>query len=70
MKKIAFSHRLLHHTTTIEEGDDIVAITFFATEPQKRRMQPFCATKPSKKVTEGVVFFFFATIEPQKKILL
>jgi hypothetical protein len=30
---VACCHRLVHNTTTIEEGDDIVAIMFFVTKP-------------------------------------
>ncbi len=29
-------HHLVHSTTTIEVGDDIVAVTFFATKPQNK----------------------------------
>jgi len=38
-------HHLLHNTTTIEKGDDIVAITFFT-------------VKPSEKVTTIAVTLF------------
>jgi len=34
---IAYCHRLLHITTIIEEGDDIVAVTFFVAKPPKKR---------------------------------
>jgi hypothetical protein len=37
-------HRLFHKTTTIDEGDNIVAITFFV-------------AKPSKKLTKAIFFF-------------
>jgi hypothetical protein len=32
-------HRLLHSTTTIEKGDNIVAVTFFTSKPPKRQQQ-------------------------------
>jgi hypothetical protein len=32
-KEIACCHHLPHNTTTIEEGDNIVAITFSASKP-------------------------------------
>ncbi len=31
-------HHLLHNTTTIEVGDDIIVLTFFATKPSKKAM--------------------------------
>jgi hypothetical protein len=49
-KQIAFCHRLCHIWATIEEGDDIVAVPFFAAKPAKRRMSPiFCG----KAIEEG-----------------
>jgi hypothetical protein len=61
-KKIICFQCLFHNTTTIEEGNDIVA------KPSKKAkvvtLAIFFATKPSKKAMEVVVFFFFTTTEP------
>jgi hypothetical protein len=61
-KKIACSHHLLLNPTTIEEGDDIAAVTFSQQNHQKSCH--FLVAKPLKKVTEVVVFFLFITTEP------
>jgi hypothetical protein len=49
-KKIACSHHLLLNPTTIEEGDDIAAVTFSQQNHQKRRKLPFFG---SKAIEEG-----------------
>jgi hypothetical protein len=35
-RKLPSCHRLLHNTTTIEEGDNIATVTFFVAKPLKK----------------------------------
>jgi hypothetical protein len=51
-----YCHHLLHNTTTIEEGDDIVAVTFFTAKPLKEVM------------TVGVTIFYNKAIEEGDRI--
>jgi hypothetical protein len=50
---VAYSHHVLHSTTTIEEGDDITAITFFATKPSKKAMVVAIFFFCNKAIEEG-----------------
>jgi hypothetical protein len=55
---------------TIDEGDDIAVITFFATKPQKKGGgRHFLAAKPSKKVAANVVLFFNINLLPSPSTL-
>jgi hypothetical protein len=54
----ACCHHLLHNTTTIEEGDDIVAITFFATKPLKKAMVVTIVIFCNKAIEEGDGSFY------------
>ncbi len=55
---------------TIEEGDDIAAVTFFATKPQKRRRLPFLYNKAIEEGDGSYPFLLLQynrTIEGKKK---
>jgi stalled ribosome rescue protein Dom34 len=50
---IACCHHLFHSTTSIEKGDGIIDVTFFATKQSKRQ-------RPSKEVMKVTIVFFFS----------
>jgi hypothetical protein len=49
----AHCHYLFHNTTTIEIGEDIVVVTFFATKPPKKVMAIVVLCFCNKVIKEG-----------------
>jgi hypothetical protein len=52
IKKIACCHRLLHIWATIKEGDDSVAVPFFAAKLAKKCRSPIFCGKAIEKGDE------------------
>jgi hypothetical protein len=52
-KETTCCHRLLHNTITIEEGNNIVAITFFVTKPLKKVTIVIVAIFCNKTIEKG-----------------
>jgi len=57
-----------HHTTTIEEGDNIATITFFVTKPQKAHATILCskAIKKDDKSCRLFLLCYNGTIEEDR----